>query len=210
MYSKEQVHNALTIDELIEYGKELQDNEPQYNIDGSDIYIVVGNNNNVNSFNNQTATRGGGHVEYDYDYSDMTACELCTMNMSYETCSSCTHFEQSPIFYEEQRILKHERNIERRNALLKALWTTAKWTVFLPFTLIAREAKIRSEMHNNTSLIEDKTQYIDVEIVEDTTPQLSHREIQNQKALYTTAKDRVELNRKSDTNTISVYDLINQ
>ena len=214
MYSKEQIHEILSIEDLIAHGRELDNNskEQQYNIDGSNIYIVVGDNNNVNSFNGRTTSSGVGHVEYNYNSDDMTACELCAENISYETCSQCVHWEQSILFYEEQRILKHEKSIERRNTLLQVLWTTAKWTVFLPFTLIARESKIRSEMYNNTSLIEDRTEYIDVEVIdEDTTPQLSHREVMNQKALYTTSKDRAELNKKADDNysSISIYELIN-
>jgi len=212
MYNKEQIHNALTIEELIAHGKEVQSdyNEPSYNIDGNDIYVVIGDNNNVNSFNGTNRPSGAGHVSYDYDTSDMTACEMCTVGMSYENCSQCVHWEDSLIHQEERRIIAHEKSVERRNALLLALWTTAKWTVFLPFTLLSREAKIRAEMNNGTSMIEDKTEYIDVDVVEDTTPQLSHREIENQKALYSSARDRAELNAKSNQNTVSVYDFVNQ
>ena len=214
MYNKEEIHNALTLDELIAHGKAVQSdynsNEPSYNIDGNDIYIVVGDNNNVNSFNGTNRPSGVGHVQYDYDTSDMTACEQCAIGMSYENCSSCIHWEDSAIYHEEQRIIAHEKSIERRNALLLALWTTAKWTVFLPFTLLSREAKIRAGENNSTPMIEDKTEYVDVEVIEDITPQLSNREIENQKALYTGARDRAELNAKSNQNTISVYDLINQ
>ena len=113
------------------------------------------------------------------------------------------------IYHEDQSILKHERSIERRNALLNALWNTAKWTVFLPFTLIAREAHIRASQHNNTHLVEDRTEYIDVPIVEDETPhQLSYREIENQKALYKSAME--QSNHTKSNNKVSVYDLINQ
>ena len=210
---KEELHNTLTLEEIIAHGKEVQsdyNSEPQYDINGNDVYIVIGSNNNINSFNNTNKTlETGSSVEYDYDTSDMTACEMCAIGMNYENCSSCIHWEDSMIYHEEQRILSHERSIERRNALLSALWTTAKWTIFFPFTLIAREAHIRASQSNNGSLIADKTEYIDVDVIEDTTPQLSYKEIENQKALYKSAMEETNYT-KSKNKKISVYDTIYQ
>jgi len=213
MYNREELHSTLTLEEIISHGKEIQDDngQPSYNVDGRDVYIIVGNNNNINSFNGTNRkSEVGSSVSYDYDTSDMTACEQCAIGMSYENCSSCIHWEDSMIYHEEQRIINHERSIERRNALLSALWSTAKWTVLLPFTLIAREAHIRAaaDNSNGSPLIADRTEYIDVDVIEDTTPQLSYKEIENQKALYKSAME--ETNYTKSKSRISVYDLINQ